>query len=337
MITVKISHSPWPLIRQTPGQKGVWGECRFFFSGMDIDRYDYWFVLEGPGKKKETSVCPKENVVFIAHEPPTLKTYKSEFLHQFAAVITSDSHIDHPRPILQQSGLPWHIGRRQRNHVNIEFSKDYDELKAMTLIPKTKLLSVVSSSKAMTEGHSKRLEFAKRLKAHFGDKIDLFGRGLNEIEDKWDALADYRYHVAIENSEVNHYWTEKLSDAFLAGCHPIYHGCPNITDYFPPGALTMISIHEPERAIAAIEACIGQNRFESSQPLIWEAREKVLDVYNMFPLIADYIAKDRERSPGENRPPVKVTIRKEPSESNLIYKFKKTFFAAQAGRRKNPR
>jgi hypothetical protein len=89
-----------------------------------------------------------------------VKTYKSEFLHQFAAVITSDVNIDHPNPIFQQSGLPWHVGRRQRDHVNIEFSKDYDELKTMTSIPKTNLLSVVSSSKMMTEGHRKRFEFA---------------------------------------------------------------------------------------------------------------------------------------------------------------------------------
>ena len=322
MITVKISTSPWPITRQTPGGKGVWGEC-CFFCNMDIDRCDYWFVLEGPGRKKETAVCPKENTVFVAHEPPTLRTYRSDFLHQFAAVITSDAHIDHPNPVLQQSGLPWHVGRRQKGHVNMGFTKDYDELKAITSIEKTKMISVVSSSKTMTDGHRQRVDFALRLKSHFGDKIDLFGRGLNEIEDKWDALVDYRYHVAIENSEVNHYWTEKISDAFLAGCHPIYHGCPNIADYFSPGSFTLIDINDQDRAIATIEACIEQDRYTSSRRLIWESREKVLDQYNLFPMIADYIAKDRQRSSGQTRTPVKVTIRKEQSESNLIYKFKK--------------
>jgi hypothetical protein len=322
MITVKISTSPWPITRQTPGGKGVWGECRFFCN-TDIDRCDYWFVLEGPGRKKETAVCPKENTVFVAHEPPTLRTYRSDFLQQFAAVITSDARIDHPNPVLQQSGLPWHVGRRQKGHVNMGFTKDYDELKAITSIDKTKMISVVSSSKDMTEGHRQRVAFALRLKSHFGDKIDLFGRGLNEIEDKWDALADYRYHVAIENSEVNHYWTEKISDAFLAGCHPIYHGCPNIAAYFSPGSFTMININEPEKAIDTIESCIAQDRYTSSRQWIWESREKVLDQYNLFPMIANYIAKDLQRSATETRKPVRVTIRKEQSESNLIYKFKK--------------
>lgn len=322
MITVKISTSPWPITRQTPGGKGVWGKCRFFCN-TDINRCDYWFVLEGPGRKKETTVCPRENTVFIAHEPPTLKTYRSDFLHQFATVITSDANIDHPNPVLQQSGLPWHVGRRQKEHVNIGFTKDYDELKAMTSINKTKMISIVSSSKTMTDGHRQRVDFALRLKSHFGKKIDLFGRGLNEIEDKWDALADYRYHVAIENSEVNHYWTEKISDAFLAGCHPIYHGCPNIAEYFSRDSFTMININEPEKAIATIESCIEQDLYTSSRQWVWESREKVLDQYNLFPMIANYIAKDLQRSATETRKPVRVTIRKEQSESNLIYKFKK--------------
>jgi len=322
MIDVKLTVPSWPIIRQSPGQSGIWNNYRFFCN-TQVKRCDYWFVQEGLNSKKDSTICPKEHTIFIACEPPTLKTYKTEFLRQFAAVITSNVKIDHPNPIFQQPGLPWHVGRRQKDHVNIEFTKDYDELKAMTSISKTKLLSVVSSSKQMSEGHRRRYEFAKRLKVHFGDKIDLFGRGLNEIEDKWDALATYKYHVAMENSMVNDYWTEKLSDAFLAGCHPLYHGCPNIDRYFDPSSLTLIDINQPDKAIAVIERCIEQNSYESSQQKIWEAREKVLDTYNLFALIADYISTERRRTSDQTHPYVKVTIRKEPSESNLIYQLKK--------------
>lgn len=322
MITVKLSQPTWPILRQTPGQKGIWENCRFFCN-TNIERCDYWFVLEGLNGKKEQAICPKDHAVLITCEPPTLKTYKSEFLHQFATVITCHTNIGHPNVIIQQPGLPWHVGRRQREHINVEFSKDYDELKKMTSISKTKLLSVISSSKMMSAGHRKRLDFSKRLKTHFGDEVDLFGRGLNDIEDKWDALADYKYHVAMENSAVNHYWTEKLSDAFLAGCHPIYYGCPNITDYFSPGSLTPIDIDDPEKAIAVIESCIEQKRYESSEQNIWEARGKVLDRYNLFALIADYIEKDRHSAGDRPCRPVKITIRKEPSDSNLLYRFRK--------------
>lgn len=322
MINVKLSMPAWPIIRQTPGKQGIWNDCRFFCN-TEVDSCDYWFVLEGLNSKKEQAICPQNHAILITCEPPTLKTYKSEFVRQFATVITCHTNIDHPHPVFQQQALPWHIGRRQQDHINVQFSKDYDELKAMTAIPKTKLLSVISSSKIMSEGHRNRFDFAQRLKTRFGDKIDLFGRGLNEIEDKWDALADYKYHVALENSAVADYWTEKLSDAFLAGCHPIYYGCPNITEYFSQGALTPIDIGDEEKAIALIEKCLTENRYESSQGLIWEAREKVLDRYNLFALIADYIAKDRQRAGGQSERPVKMTIRKEPADSNLIYRLKK--------------
>ena len=323
MIDVKLSIPFEDIIRQTPQRSGIWEDCRFFCN-TSVRRCNYWFVLEGLHDiKKDTTICPKDNVILITGEPPTLKTYKPEFLKQFATVITCDQSIDHPSPVFAQPGLPWHIGRRQKDHVNISFAKTYDDLKKITSLPKTKRLSVITSSKIMSEGHRKRFNFAHRLKKNFGDKIDLFGRGINEIEDKWDALADYQYHVALENSFVDDYWTEKLADAFLAGCHPLYHGCPNITDYFPAGSLTPIDINDPEKAIAVIEACIARKSYESSLPLIWEARRLVLDRYNLFPLIADYIAKDQQRASGLSRTPVKVTLRKEPSESNLIYKLKK--------------
>jgi hypothetical protein len=321
MINVKLTLPPWPIARQTPGQSSIWNNCRFFCN-TDTERCDYWFVLEGLDRKKDTTLCPKGHTVLITCEPPTLKTYKTDFLRQFATVITCHSKLDHPNPVLQQPGLPWHIGRRQRDHLNVSFSNDYDQLKAMKPISKTKLISVITSSKLLSDGHRKRYEFAKLLKTHFGEKLDLFGRGLNEIEDKWDALAPYRYHVAIENSAVNDYWTEKLADAFLAGCHPIYYGCPNIGRYFDLSSLTPIDINHPEKAIAIIEACIAKNQYEASKDLIWGARTMVLDRYNLFALIADYIETRMCQSSDTPPPFVKTTIRKEPSDSNLLYRLK---------------
>ena len=55
---------------------------------------------------------------------------------------------------------------------------------------------------------------------------------INPIEDKFDALIGYKYHLALENSVIPDYWTEKLADSLLAWCKPIYYGCPNINDYF---------------------------------------------------------------------------------------------------------
>ena len=66
------------------------------------------------------------------------------------------------------------------------------------------------------------------LKKHFGDQIDLFGRGLNDFEDKWDVLANYKYTVAIENDFCDDWVTEKYFDCILSNTLPFYYGCPNL-------------------------------------------------------------------------------------------------------------
>jgi alpha(1,3/1,4) fucosyltransferase len=53
-------------------------------------------------------------------------------------------------------------------------------------------------------------------------------------ESKSETLSKYRFCIAYENvSGVNGYITEKLFDAFIAGCVPVYFGAPNITAHVP--------------------------------------------------------------------------------------------------------
>ena len=287
MLKIKLTYPNWPIARQTPHQKGIWGDYQFLLDQTET-ACDYWVVFEGLSKG-ESAYCPRKNTILITAEPPTLKQYRQEFLKQFAVVITCRADLKHPQTIIDQPGLPWHVGRRQKDHVNLSWSNDYDELSAITHYEKTKELSVISSTKAFSDGHRLRLAFVSTLQNHFGDRIDVFGRGIREIDDKWNALAPYRYHVAIENCAVNDYWTEKISDPFLAGCHPIYAGCPNIEKYFPPNALTRIDLLQPEKAIAIIEDCLARKRYEQSYKAIQGARDAVLNRYNLFPMIVSHL------------------------------------------------
>jgi hypothetical protein len=299
MITVKLTCPDWPIARQTPSQQGIWGNYTFILN-QEKKECDYWVVFEGL-PKGESAYCPRENTILITAEPPTLKQYRPEFLKQFALVITCRTDLKHPQTIIDQPGLPWHVGRRQKNHVNLSWSKDYDELSAITHYDKTKKLSVISSTKAFSDGHRLRLDFVSALQNHFGDRIDVFGRGIREIEDKWDALAPYKYHIAIENCAVTDYWTEKISDPFLADCHPIYAGCPNIEKYFTPKALTRIDLLQPEKAIAIIEDCLESNHYEQSRKEIQESRDAVLNRYNIFPMIVSHIDRLTRQGHGKGK------------------------------------
>jgi hypothetical protein len=95
---------------------------------------------------------------------------------------------------------------------------------------KTKLISMFASNKCTTDGHLLRHKIAAKYK----DSIDgLYGRGsYGFLEDKADGLRDYKYHITIENTKKDYYFSEKLIDAFLTGCMPVYYGCPSIGNYF---------------------------------------------------------------------------------------------------------
>jgi len=290
LIRVKLSTSSpgWPLARQSPGCQGIWGNCHFLIDD-DTDECDVWVVYAGLAWR-QTASCPPQNTVFVDGEPPSVKGYPARFLHQFATLVTCRRGLRHPRVIHQQQGLPWHVGRRQRGHVNIGFHLDYDELCGIEPV-KEAVLSVVCSNKALTRGHRARLRFVERLQRRLGDRLATFGRGFREVEDKWDAIAPFRYHLAIENCRHADYWTEKLSDAFLGLAYPFYHGCPNLAEYFPADTYTPIDIADFDRAADTIEAAIAENLWERSQPALKVARELVLNRYNVFPMLAELVGR----------------------------------------------
>ena len=300
MIRVKLSTNfpEWPLIRQTPGRTGVWGECRFFIN-EPVEECDYWVVYDDV-IAPEAARCAPGNTLLITGEPASVKTYPARFTGQFGHVLTSQRGIRHPGALFRQQAMPWMVGCRyiqETGNWSADDTKDYDALADLPTIPKTKLLSVISSDKVITAGHRQRLAFVRHLQEHFGERIDVFGRGLRPFEDKWDVLAPYKYHVALENGEFPDYWTEKLTDVLLAGAYPFYGGCPNIGDYFPETVLTRLDISDASGAIQAIERGMAGDRFEATVDARRAAATRLLDEYNLFPSLEKIIRDTRQEAP----------------------------------------
>ncbi len=281
----------WPLERQTPGSRGVWKNCRFFVN-QELEECDYWVVYDDVVNLETTRCCP-QNTLLVMGEPPSVRTYDPRFTAQFAALITVQPHIKHPHVIQTHLGLPWLIGGRYLKDTNSWESvtdKNYDELKEIHKVEKTRLLSVICSDKAFTSGHAQRLEFVQKLKRYFGDDLDVYGRGINDFQDKWEAISPYKYHIAIENSVFPNYWTEKLTDTFLADAYPLYYGCPNISDYFSTDALSHIDITDVAGSISQIKTIFDQGRYEKSEDARIKAKSLILDEYNLFSLLEDVIS-----------------------------------------------
>lgn len=281
--------------RQLPDQNPVMGHYEFRVNDETCTTADYWVVFDGL-LKKEKVMCPKDHVILMVAETSEFKVYNQEFLAQFAHLITCQRNISHPQKHYVHQGHPWWV------------NKNYDELAAITAVPKQKKISVITSNKQITKGHQKRFEFCHRLKDALGDDIDLFGRGIQDFEDKWDVVAPYEYSVTIENDYLEDWFTEKIYDCFLAHTLPLYYGCPNLDRYFPSEATIRIDLNNFEDSLRVIERTIGSSEaYHQRLPYLIESKKRYMEQYSFFPLIMNFIGElqsnDRQR--------VKHTLQKE--------------------------
>jgi hypothetical protein len=101
-------------------------------------------------------------------------------------------------------------------------------IKDISLHKKSKLVSMIYSSKRETSCHKLRHIIADKYKK----KIDLYGESIRPIKNKEEGLNDYCFSVVVENNYCLNGFTEKIIDCLVTGTVPIYYGCPNIEDYF---------------------------------------------------------------------------------------------------------
>ena len=149
----------------------------------------------------------KQIIPSLYHE---IKNNPNKYLNEFELIFTHDKEL-----ILLNEKFKW-------------VPAQGTWIKDPKLYNKDKLVSMISSNKRMCEGHIERLVWVDMLR----NRVDLFGRGFNEIQNKEQGLCDYMFSVAIENGSYETYFTEKILDCFATGTIPVYLGAPNIGEYF---------------------------------------------------------------------------------------------------------
>lgn len=271
--------------RRFPGGRPghtIWGDCEFILERECRD-YDWLVVYDDlpsvAGERhtlwEEPLACPRENTLLITTEPSTIKIYGSAFLAQFGWVLTSQEPWavgHHPGAIHHQPGLVWF-------YADSDPRGTYDTIKRHIPLAKTCEISAVCSTKQQRHTlHRRRYEFIMELKRVIPE-MELFGRGVRYVADKADALDPFKYHVAIENFLGPHHWTEKLADPFLGGCMPVYHGCPNAEEYFPPESFLRIDLADVDLAAETIRRAIRDRLYEKHLPAILESRRRVVEEY----------------------------------------------------------
>jgi len=273
------------------------GKCQFHFD-LDFKNYDWLVVYEGlpplPNQKQmnrtEKLSCLKENTLIITTEPASIRIDGPHFLKQFGHILTAKNPklIKHPNQIFQTPPLRWFYGRPM-SESDTEYV-DLDRFLSQTKIHKTHDISTVCSNKRMRHTiHSQRYDCIMELKKRMGHELNLFGRGINPISNKSEAMDRFKYHIAIENHIEDHHWTEKIADCFLAFCLPFYYGPSNISTYFPSEAIIPIDIFDIDKTEIIIRDAIQSDQYAKRLPAIKEARTQVLSNFNLMNVIADIV------------------------------------------------
>ncbi len=283
------------ILSQTPKHSGIINNYHFsLFNQKNISdlpkEADALIVLNSPITDINISV-PKELTFLVSQEAPNerYKWHTNSFKY-FSEVYTQWS-IRKNNIIPSHGFLTWYI------------EKDYDELQQINMDEKLNgnSLAYIGNKEAILSGQVKRNKFVEDLKHAFRDhssiSVDLLGRSYNApISNKFEVLNKYKYALAIENTIVDHYWTEKISDIFLAGCLPFYIGPMNIFNYFPKDSIITLD-YDIDKAVRIIEKAIENNEFEKRKGYIVEARNKVLTDYNLFYAFSEIINKKRAELP----------------------------------------
>lgn len=196
---------------------------------------------------------PKKNVIGLAWEPNPLLQITPKFVEY------AYTHIHR-----------YLIGQCDSRLPSPPFEEGYAFLSCnpMQIIipPKTKRCSIIFSQKSFMEGHMYRHMLVDAiLKTDL--PVDIWGRGCNLLSQLTDnrikgdfvqnsvaPYEDYDFHICIENTSLNHYFSEKIVNALLSECTPIYLGCKNIDAYFPEQVLKLNG--DIENDIAIIRECL---------------------------------------------------------------------------------
>ena len=155
-----------------------------------------------------------------AFEPPYFLNIKDKFIRYAVDNIGNyliGSVNNLPEPFKEHHGYMWHTPYK----INMEPKKGNP-------------ISIMVSHKMYAPGHKYRHKLVSKILSS-NLPIDIYGNGCKyyNIEDKrlkgefnnTEMLDNYKYHVCIENFTTPHYFSEKITNALICGCIPIYIGC----------------------------------------------------------------------------------------------------------------
>ncbi|WP_414545666.1 glycosyltransferase family 10 domain-containing protein [Nostoc sp. CCY0012] len=296
------------LWQQTPHQFGIWDNIQMQALASKPDfllmyQFDFpkppsqksWLDnLRKRQQKPQLNIdsllrgVSKERIIYLLREPPLTEVVdRNKRNYQDAQKYSGYvSGPDDFAPVPDYMPAIWY-------HNN-----SFRELNEMPPPEKVATCSWITSGINRTANHRQRLDFLQSLQSS-DIKFDLYGRDLpnwarksGELGNKWYGMAPYYYNLSIENyADNNWYVSEKLWDALLAWCLPIYYGGPAADKLLPPGSFLRLPSLD-EKGIAYIqEVTATPDAWYAAKDAIAEARQIILHKLNLLNWLSEFVTK----------------------------------------------
>jgi len=248
---------------------------------------DAWCVIENLDPHDNLCQVDQRNTYFFAaetaqnlghiEESDPMKNFLAQFSHVYTYHQYFGSSVKSQPPF-----LPWMINANHGESIFMNHERGVHFFQNLNHLNKTKLLSVICSTQELTPAHKMRLRFVQQLQKHFTSDLDWFGNGIDSVSEKWQALAPYKYTIALENQSRHNVITEKLGDSFLALSYPFYWGAPNANQFFNPDGFSQINIEDFDESVKIIERILYADKYSEKLPILIENKNQVLHNFNFI-------------------------------------------------------
>jgi len=267
------------------------------------DTYDYAVVF---GYTNETLKTDKNHTIFFFQEPHWSNNWDRDAHKKSNRVFCPTKKLyGNQEELIDHTAYMFYGG-----HGDVYF--ELDKILNYTNVEKNKNTSFIvtyRSSSPLTGGHEnniykERVLLAEKL-LETNSNVDIYGQMWEYysrkdilqlkggIYTKYEGINDYKYSVAIENSEEKNYITEKLYDVIFFNALPVYAGAPNVKeiDLIKDVTIVLPPIQNTEECADFINNNLTEDLYNEKKAIINDIKYQIFASakYNIWKKIIDEI------------------------------------------------
>lgn len=265
-----------------------------FVTGSDYE----WLIICGKlPEHLKFNELNKSKTIFFGMEPSWSPNTDKDAANYSKYICTHNKHIFNNKDAIffEEPNYMFYGGRGDDGWT-------INNINSMNFNNKSKNLSVIVTKRGnhwgCTNIYDQRVALGDAL-AKYSD-IDIYGtlwekNNQNVHGETWNkfvGLSDYKFSVGIENTSEKNYITEKFYDCLLTHTIPIYHGAPNIFEYFDPNGLIYLpNIHDTKNCVTIIRNLFNNisNEYEKRKQSCINNKNTYLHKYNIINKIKNII------------------------------------------------